>query len=128
MQVLTLLAPTTMGAAITGSSVSYDPLIDSVGCAFIEIKQTASSPVPAVVSSIIDIQGSVDGSDWVSLYQTNAQSLVRPTGVGADVGGALGGYRTQAQVIQCLPFMRVCTSAALTNGASASLSVFVVNG
>lgn len=127
MQTIQLLAPTTMGAAITGASVAYDPLIDSVGCAVIEIKQTTASPAPTIVSSIIEIQGSFDNTDWVVLYSTNATALVKPLGV-ADVGTGLNSHRTQAQVVQAMPFMRVCTSGAITNGGSASLSVVIQNG
>lgn len=126
MQVLSLLAPTAMSSAITGTAVSYAPLVDSVGVVLIEMKQTSATNPSG--SCTIEIQGSLDNIDWVVLYSTGSGSMTKPLGVSPDFGAGNGGYRTLAQVVQAMPFMRVCTSAALTNGAHANLSVSIQNG
>jgi hypothetical protein len=127
MQTFTLLAPTAMSSALTGSSTQYRPIMDSVGVAVIEMKQS-STINPPTGSCTIEIQGSLDGSDWVVLFSTSSAALTKPLGVTPDFGSGIGGYRTLAQVVQTMPVMRVCTSAALTNGANALVSVILANG
>jgi hypothetical protein len=115
-----------MSSAITGSTVQYRPIVDSVGVALIEMKQTSATNPSG--SCTIEIQGSLDGVDWVVLYTTSSAVLTKPLGVTPTFGAATGGYVTTAQVIQTMPIMRVCTSAALTNGANAALTVIIANG
>jgi hypothetical protein len=117
-----------MSGAITGTAVAYDPLFGSVGCIFFKMKQVSSSPSPTVVDAVIQVQGSMDGVDWVTLFTTNATTLGKPLGVAADVGTVMGGYRTQAQIVQGMPWMRVVTANGITNGSSVRLSVIMQNG
>lgn len=126
MQTVYLANATAMSAAITGSTVNYRPLVDSVGVALIEMKQTSATNPSG--SCTIEIQGSLDGTDWVVLYSTSSASLTKPLGVTPTFGAANGGYVSLAQVIQTMPLMRVCTSAALTNGANAAFSCIIANG
>lgn len=126
MQTFTLLSPTAMSSAITGASSNYRHVVSSVGVAVIEVKQTSATNPSG--SCTVEIQGSLDGNDWVVLYSTSTSSLTRPLGVSPDWGAGNGGYRTIAQVIQTMPIMRVCTSASITNGAHSNLSVIVANG
>lgn len=117
-----------MSSAITGTSLRYDPLVSSVGCVFIKMKQVSASPTPAVIDAAIQIQGSMDGSDWVTLFASNATSLSKPLSASLDVGGGASGYRSQAQVIQAMPWMRVVTANGITNGSNVNLSVVMQNG
>jgi hypothetical protein len=126
MQTNYLLNAQAMSSAITGSTVQYRPIVDSVGVALIEMKQTSATNPSG--SCTIEIQGSLDGVDWVVLYTTSSSALTKPLGVTPTFGAATGGYVTTAQVIQTMPIMRVCTSAALTNGANAALTVIIANG
>jgi hypothetical protein len=126
MQTNYLLNAQAMSSAITGSTVQYRPIVDSVGVALIEMKQTSATNPSG--SCTIEIQGSLDGVDWVVLYTTSSAVLTKPLGVTPTFGAATGGSVTSGQVIQTLPFMRVCTSAALTNGANAALTVIIANG
>jgi len=129
MQTITLLEPTQLSSAITGSAVSYDPIIDSVGTAMIVLKQTGASPGNPSGAATIEIQGAYSQSgDWATLYSVSSSALTRPLGVSLAFGAGTGGYSTVAAVVQTLPFMRVCTSAALTNGSQGTISVVIGNG
>jgi hypothetical protein len=126
MQIVYLANATAMSSAITGSTVSYRPLVDSVGVALIEAKQTSATNPSG--SFNFEIQGSLDGNDWVVLFSGSSALLTKPLGVATDFGAGSGGYRTLAQVIQTMPLMRVCTSAALVNGANAAFTCIIANG
>ena len=126
MQTIRLADATAMSAAITGTAVAFRPVSGFVSTVFIEVKQTGSTNPSGTCN--IEIQGSLDGTDWVTLYSASAATLTKPLGVSTDFGSGVGGYRTGAQVIQALPLMRACTSAALVNGANASFTVILGNG
>jgi hypothetical protein len=126
MQTIRLADATAMSAAITGSSVSFRPISGYVSTVVIEVKQTSATNPTG--SCTIEIQGSIDGVDWVTLYSLSTAVLTKPLGVTPDFGAGSGGYRSNAQVIQALPLMRACTSAALVNGANAALTVILGNG
>lgn len=126
MQIVYLSNATAMSSAITGSTVQYRPVVDSVGIALLEMKQTSATNPSGTCT--IEIQGSLDGTDWVVLYSVSSSQLTKPLGVTPTFGSANGGYVTQAQVIQTMPIMRVCTSAALTNGAHAAFTCMIANG
>lgn len=122
MQTITILNQS-MASAITGATVAYDPLIDSVGVAVVEMKQNSSTAPSGTCN--IQIQGSLDGSDWATIYTVASTSLTTPIGVTPAYGSGNGSYRTVAQVIQAMPFMRVCTDAGVSN---TTLSVIIGNG
>ena len=126
MQTIRLADATAMSAAITGTSVSFRPVSGYVSTVVVEMKQTSATNPSGTCT--IEVQGSIDGSDWVTLYSVSSALLTKPLGVSTDFGSGNGGYRTNAQVIQALPLMRACTSAALTNGSSAALTVTLGNG
>jgi hypothetical protein len=126
MQTIRLADAAAMSNAITGSSVSFRPISGYVSTVVIEVKQTSATNPTG--SCTIEIQGSIDGVDWVTLYSLSTAVLTKPLGVTPDFGAGNGGYRSNAQVIQALPLMRACTSAALVNGANAALTVILGNG
>jgi hypothetical protein len=129
MQTITLLGPTQLSSAITGSAVSYDPIIDSVGTAMIVLKQTGATPGNPSGAATIEIQGAYTATgDWVTLHSISSAALTKPLGVATAFGSGIGGCNTGVAVIQTLPFMRVCTSASITNGSQGTISVVIGNG
>lgn len=123
MQTITIMNGQSMAAPITGTGVIYDALMDSVGVAVVEMKQSSATAPSGTCN--IQIQGSLDGSDWAVLYSVGSGSLTTPIGVSPVYGSGNGGYRTVAQVVQTMPLMRVCTDAGVSN---TTLTVIIANG
>jgi hypothetical protein len=125
------LVNTTMASAITGSTVSLRPVSSYIGVLTIILSQTGSTN-PAIPTTVptVDLQGSLDGVNWVTISSTSMSSttITKPLGVSTDFGAGTGGYRSFVQVVQGMPQMRICTSAGLTNGANATITATFANG
>lgn len=129
MQTVSLLpSPQVLSSSVTGASTTLRPVAGYVGVLTLVLTQTATTATPAIGSQTVELQGSLDGANWVVITSVSLASLTKPLGVTTDFGSGTGGYRSTVQIVQGMPIMRVCTSAALTNGAYASLSATFGNG
>jgi hypothetical protein len=127
MQTVSLISATDLRNAVTGSSVSYRPVVSYTGLAVIELKRTSATAGTTTTGTTIAIQGSLDGVDWVNIHTTTVATLTAPTGV--NDYSAVDGYRSEAKVIMAMPLMRVVTSGVINNTDNVlRLTVLLANG
>ena len=127
-QILKIVDAASMASAAYSASTRFEPHMthDDVGVVVVKVSQETSSAVSRpIASSVIDIQGSLDGTNWVvvSRLDMNANQTVPDFNVPtATAIGSNGGYMTASAVIQLFPYFRV-KSPALTN---ATLNVWLM--
>ena len=112
-QTKALCSAASMASATRTTSVRFDPLgFDDLGYVFVKVYQAGASAVsrPAT-DSIVEIQGSLDNTDWCVLARLNMSSnqvepkdFYQPDATGL---GSSGGYISSCVVVQLMPFMRV---------------------
>lgn len=128
IQTKALCSAVSMASAARTTGVSFDPLgNDDVGFVVVKVYQTGTTAVTRPsTSSFVEIQGSLNNSDWCVLARLDMSSAAatldfyqpESTGFGANNTGA---YISSCAVIQLMPWMRVSYPVL----ANASITVTV---
>lgn len=123
MKIVTLVNAQAAGSAITGTSTSFMPLNGYTSVFVVNVKRASGADTPTTTTTI-SLQGSLNGTDWVTIDSFAASALTLPVGV--TDWTSTSGYRTIVKVVQGFPLMRVCTSGAIS--ANMNLTAYIGNG
>lgn len=124
MQMITLASSQATTAAFTGSAVSYRPVAGYTSVFVAELKRGSVTGGTTTTSVDIALQGSLDGTDWVTIdtFKVSAMTL----SLGTTDYNATGGYRSYVKVVQGFPLMRLATSGSIS--ADVNLVAYIANG
>lgn len=123
MQIVTLVNQAA-NSAITGTAATYRPVVGYTSVFVAEVK--AVSAAAPVTTPTVELQGSLDGVDWVTIDSFAVSAMTQP--LGASAWNTIGGYRTYVKVVQGFPLMRLCTSAGIGAAGSHNLVAYIANG
>ena len=127
MQMITLASSQATTAAFTGSAVSYRPVAGYTSVFVAELKRGSATGGTTTTSVDIALQGSLDGTDWVTIDTFKVSAMI--LSLGTTDYNATGGYRSYVKVVQGFPLMRVVTSGAVnTTADTLFLTAHVANG
>lgn len=126
MQMITLASSQATTASFTGSAVSYRPVVGYTSVFVAELKRGDAGGT-TTTSVDIALQGSLDGTDWVTIDTFKVSAMTRA--LGTTDYDTTGGYRSYVKVVQGFPLMRVVTSGAINSNANTLfLTAHVANG
>lgn len=127
MQLVTLVNNQATTAAVTGDAVSFRPVNGYTSVFVAELKRGSATGGTTTTSVTIALQGSVDGTDWVTIDSFAVSAMV--LSLGTTDYNTTGGYRSYVKVVQGFPLMRVVTSGAVnTTTNSLFLTAHIANG
>lgn len=127
MQLVTLVSSQATTAAFTGDAVPFRPVAGYTSVFVAELKRGSVTGGTTVTGTTIALQGSVDGTDWVTIDSFAVSAMVNS--LGTTDYGTTGGYRSYVKVVQGFPLMRVVTSAAVnTTADTLFLTAHIANG
>lgn len=124
MKIVPLVTEESVGASVTGSTVPFRPVTGYTSVFVVHIKRTTGTGAASSTTPTISLQGSLNGTDWVTVDSFAASTLAVP--LAATDWVSTGGYRSAVKVVQGFPLMRVCTSGAIS--ADMKITAYLGNG
>ena len=127
-QILKIVDAASMASAAYSASTRFEPHMthDDVGVVVVKVSQDSITAVTRPsTSSVIDLQGSLDGINWVVVARLDMNSGMTVPDFNAPTASTLGtlnGYITGSAVVQLFPYFRV-KSPVLAN---ATLNVWLM--
>ena len=132
MQVKNLISGNTFSTISTGANsttTAYNPISSTVGLLVLSMNQTTTGTYVAGTGSI-ELQGSVNGTEWYTLHSVTPAVFKASAANGADLGTNTG-QRNYTQMVQTMPFLRIASVGALNSGTAAALTylrALILNG
>ena len=132
MQIKFLVSGNTFSTISTGSNsatTAYNPISSTVGLLVLSINQTTTGTYVAGSGSI-ELQGSVNGTEWYTLHSVTSSAFKASAANGADLGTNTG-QRNYTQMVQTMPYLRMASAGTLNTGGAAAntfLRAMILNG